>query len=110
MRDNSGALVGLRNPEGSPVVKKRYYYLRDALGSVVAVTNDQGAVVRRHVYSDPYGEDVSNDTTVTGAPVAVRGRVLRHRDRPLQARRALLRPRARQVDPERPNDAGVLTA
>jgi RHS repeat-associated protein len=58
----------MRNPEGSPVVKKRYYYLRDALGSVVAVTNDQGAVVRRHVYSDPYGEDVSNDTIVTGAP------------------------------------------
>lgn len=68
VRDNSGALVGMRNPEGSPVVKKRYYYLRDALGSVVAVTNDQGTVVRRHVYADPYGEDVSNDEIVTGAP------------------------------------------
>ena len=68
VRDNSGALVGMRNPEGNPVVKKRYYYLRDALGSVVAVTNDQGAVVRRHVYGDPYGEDVSNETVVSGAP------------------------------------------
>jgi RHS repeat-associated protein len=67
VRDNSGALVGTRNPEGSPVAKKRYYYLRDALGSVVAVTNDQGTVVRRHVYGDPYGEDVSNDEIVTGA-------------------------------------------
>jgi RHS repeat-associated protein len=68
VRDNTGALVGLRNPQGSPVVKKRYYYLRDALGSVVAVTNDQGAVVRRHVYGDPYGEDVSDDVIVSGAP------------------------------------------
>lgn len=68
VRDNSGALVGLRNPEGNPVAKKRYYYLRDALGSVVAVTNDAGAVVRRHVYGDPYGEDVSDDTIVGGAP------------------------------------------
>jgi RHS repeat-associated protein len=68
VRDNSGALVGTRVPEGSPVARKRYYYLRDALGSVVAVTNDAGAVVRRHVYGDPYGEDVSNDTIVTGAP------------------------------------------
>jgi RHS repeat-associated protein len=68
VRDNAGALVGTRVPEGSPVVKKRYYYLRDALGSVVAMTNDAGTVVRRHVYRDPYGEDVSNDTVVTGAP------------------------------------------
>ena len=68
VRDNKGALVGTRVPEGVPVVRKRYYYLRDALGSVVAVTNDQGTVVRRHIYGDPYAEDVSNDTIVTGAP------------------------------------------
>lgn len=67
VRDNTGALVGMRVPV-SLTAKKRFYYLRDALGSVVAVTNDQGAVVRRHVYGDPYGEDVSNDTIVTGAP------------------------------------------
>ncbi len=68
VRDNSGALVGMRNPEGTPVAMKRYYYLRDALGSVVAVTNDAGSVARRHVYGDPYGEVVSDDTIVSGAP------------------------------------------
>ncbi len=68
VRDNAGALVGMRNPQGSPVVMKRYYYLRDALGSVVALTNDAGTVVRRHVYEDPYGEVVSDDTIVSGAP------------------------------------------
>ena len=32
------------------------------------MTNDAGTVVRRHVYGDPYGEDVSHDTVVSGAP------------------------------------------
>lgn len=68
LRDNTGALVGIRNPEGTPPVKKRYYYLKDALGSPVALTNDQGTVVRRHVYNDPYGEEVTDSTVVAGAP------------------------------------------
>ncbi len=64
VRDETGVLVGFR--DGS--ARSRYYYLRDALGSIVAVTDAQGAVVRRHVYNDPYGEEVTNEEIVAGAP------------------------------------------
>lgn len=58
VRDNSGALVGMR----TETARDRYYYLRDALGSVVALTDESGAVARRFIYNDPYGDDVTSQS------------------------------------------------
>jgi RHS repeat-associated protein len=52
-RDNKGNLIGERTPDGN-----RWYYLKDALGSVVAVVSGSGAVANRYGY-DPYGRMVS---------------------------------------------------
>lgn len=57
VRDNRGKLVTVRCATGS------YYYLQDALGSITALTDAAGTVTRRHVYNDPYGEDVTSTGT-----------------------------------------------
>jgi RHS repeat-associated protein len=51
-RDSDGRLVLTR--EGGAT----YYYLTDALGSVVALTDAVGDAVARHRYDDPFGADV----------------------------------------------------
>jgi RHS repeat-associated protein len=64
-RDERGTLVGARPSGGS-----KYYYMFDALGSVVGLFNSSGVLVRSYKY-DPYGVIISN-TDLTGngtAPV-----------------------------------------
>ena len=56
-RDPSGTLVGTKQPGG------RYYYIQDALGSTVALTDSSGAVANSYKY-DPYGSMVSSSGTV----------------------------------------------
>ena len=50
-RDDRGAVQGHRTDDNS----ERFYYLTDAIGSVVAVTDGQGAVRSRYEY-DPFGQ------------------------------------------------------
>lgn len=65
-RDDDGVPLEVRNPNG------RFYYLLDALGSVIALTNSVGTVVTRYQY-DPFGgttqtgTDVGNRLRYTGA-------------------------------------------
>ena len=53
--DNSGNLISQRTPSGT------HYYILDALGSVVALTDDSGAVVGRYSY-EPYGKATHSGT------------------------------------------------
>jgi RHS repeat-associated protein len=57
-RDDKGGLVGEKLPNGS-----RYYYHRDALGSVLSVSDSSGTEANRYIYGDAYGEDL----TTTGS-------------------------------------------
>ena len=50
-RDNRGELVGERLADGS-----RWYYLKDGLGSVTAVINEDGSQVADRYAYDPYGQ------------------------------------------------------
>jgi RHS repeat-associated protein len=58
-RDPSGNLISQRTPSGT------HYYILDALGSVVALTDSAGAVVGRYSYQ-PYGK-ATHSGTVTSA-------------------------------------------
>ncbi len=51
VRDDEGKLVMVR-------CEGRFYYLKDHLGSIVALTDANGNESRRHTYRDPFGEDV----------------------------------------------------
>ncbi len=93
-RDNRGAVQGHRTKDNA----ERFYYLADASGSVVAVTDGQGAVRSRYEY-DPYGQtkpDADNprlrglSSRRAGAP-ALPGSAARPRDRLLQDGPPLLR-------------------
>jgi RHS repeat-associated protein len=63
-RDTTGGLVGRR--WGTTTTTKDYY-LFDGLGSVVALVDGTGVVIRRYDY-DPYG--VTTPTDATGTPLA----------------------------------------
>jgi len=56
--DNAGHLVGERTSTAG-----NYYYLFDALGSVVAATDKTGAVAATYRY-DPYGADIGTTGTL----------------------------------------------
>jgi uncharacterized protein RhaS with RHS repeats len=53
VRCSCGLLNDERTPDG-----KKYYYLFDGLGSIVAMTNSTGAEVNKYDY-DPYGNLIS---------------------------------------------------
>lgn len=55
-RDDRGNLIGQRLPGGT------YYYLFDGLGSVVALTDLNGAAANRYAY-DPYGNPIATGTS-----------------------------------------------
>ena len=59
-RDSSGALLGQRRPEG------KHYYLLDALGSVVGVTDGAGKLAATYRYG-PFGELASSTGSVVNA-------------------------------------------
>jgi hypothetical protein len=63
----SGSTYFLRTPDGQLLSERSaagtYYYLGDALGSVMALTNSAGSVVNTYAY-DPYGAS----TASTGSP------------------------------------------
>ena len=60
VRDNAGTLVSqVKRDATTPA----HYYLFDGLGSVVALTDQNGAVVARYDY-DPYGKQISSEPTV----------------------------------------------
>jgi RHS repeat-associated protein len=57
-RDDKGNLIGERTPDGN-----RWYYLKDGLGSVVAVISQSGSIGNRYGY-DPYGKVVTSSGMV----------------------------------------------
>jgi RHS repeat-associated protein len=57
-RDQSGNLISQRTPSGT------HYYVLDALGSVVALTDSAGAVVGRYAY-EPYGKPTHSGTVTS---------------------------------------------
>jgi YD repeat-containing protein len=59
-RDNKGNLIGERLPGGA-----RWYYLKDGLGSTVAVINESGSTVSNRYGYDPYGKSTSKSESVT---------------------------------------------
>jgi RHS repeat-associated protein len=61
-RTEDGRLIGAR-PSGSG----KYYYVTDGFGSVVALTNASGQIVRHYKY-DPYGNLTLNSPS-SGAPI-----------------------------------------
>jgi len=58
------------NPDGTT---SRYWYVLDGLGSVVALTDQNGKVVDRYAY-DAWGEETSNDATDETVPQQLRYR------------------------------------
>ena len=58
-RDASGHLIGERTPDGS-----HWYYLGDAIGSIVAVISASGENVANRYAYDPYGRQTYSSTTV----------------------------------------------
>lgn len=67
VRDPQGTLVSLVNDDTGD---DDQFYLFDGLGSVVATTDEGGALVTRYTY-EPYGEQISPDPSLTsgGEPV-----------------------------------------
>ena len=59
LRDPTGNLIGEETPDDN-----HWYYLKDGVGSVVAVVNDSGSVVNRYGY-DPYGNVTTSSATVS---------------------------------------------
>jgi RHS repeat-associated protein len=59
IRDDHGQLIGERTPDGN-----HWYYLTDALGSVVAVINGDGSTVGNRYGYDPYGQSTYSSGTV----------------------------------------------
>ncbi len=57
-RDNFGSIVGERTPDGN-----HWHYLKDALGSTVALIGNEGGVANRYAY-DPYGVPIVKSETV----------------------------------------------
>jgi len=55
-RDNGGALLDERTPNGT------YYYIHDALGSVIGLTDQNGNLANTYHY-DPYGRTTSTTGT-----------------------------------------------
>jgi RHS repeat-associated protein len=58
-RDNKGDLIGQRNPDGT-----RWYYLKDGLGSVVAVINEAGTTIGHRYGYDAWGKQTTQSGTV----------------------------------------------
>src|SRR5205814_982976 len=58
LRDGKGNLLGQRLPDSS-----HWYYLKDGLGSVVAVINGTGSTVANRYGYDPYGKLTSSSGT-----------------------------------------------
>jgi RHS repeat-associated protein len=58
-RDNNGNLIGQRNPDGT-----RWYYMKDGLGSVVAVINEAGTTIGHRYGYDAWGKQTSQSGTV----------------------------------------------
>jgi RHS repeat-associated protein len=61
-RSETGSLIGAR-----PASSGKYYYLGDGVGSVAALTNASGQIVRHYKY-DPYGNLTLNSPS-PGAPI-----------------------------------------
>lgn len=59
LRDAGGGLLGERTPDGN-----HWYYLTDALGSIVAVINGAGSSVPDRYSYDPYGKQTYASATV----------------------------------------------
>jgi RHS repeat-associated protein len=51
VRDNRGQVIGQRTPDGS-----HWYFLKDGLGSVVAVVSGDGSSIGARYAYDPYGQ------------------------------------------------------
>jgi RHS repeat-associated protein len=60
-RDNAGELAALRTANG-----KRYYYLTDALGSVIGLAGPSGDLAAAYRY-DPFGATINNTGNVENA-------------------------------------------
>ncbi len=60
MRDNRGSLIGQRTPNGN-----HWYYLKDGLGSIVAVIDGTGTQVKNRYGYDAYGNSIYKTETVT---------------------------------------------
>lgn len=59
LRDNKGQAIGQKVVSGTSTARR--YYVRDRLGSVVAITNGQAEVTKRYSY-DPYGNMTATGT------------------------------------------------
>jgi RHS repeat-associated protein len=70
LRDGKGNLLGQRLPDAS-----RWYYLRDGLGSIVAVINGNGSTVANRYAYDPYGK-VTTSTGTQSNPWGYAGGLL----------------------------------
>jgi RHS repeat-associated protein len=60
IRDATGGLLGERMPDGN-----HWYYLRDGIGSIIAVINGSGATLGDRYAYDPYGKVSYSSGTVT---------------------------------------------
>lgn len=81
---------GIDRPQSMQRAGKRYYYLEDAQGNVVAVTDSVGTIKNTYEYS-PYGEAISTTETVTNQ--------FRYKGRDWDAEARLYFMRARYYDP-----------
>jgi len=70
LRDGKGNLIGERTPDGS-----HWYYLKDGLGSIVAVINGAGGTIGHRYSYDPYGK-VTTSTGSTANPFGFQGGLL----------------------------------
>jgi len=59
IRDSAGGLLGEKTPDGN-----HWYYLKDALGSIVALINGAGSSVANRYGYDPFGKSTYSSTTV----------------------------------------------
>jgi RHS repeat-associated protein len=60
IRDSAGILLGQRTPDGN-----HWYYLKDALGSIVALINGAGSIVANRYGYDPYGKSTYSSVTIS---------------------------------------------
>ena len=88
-RDPSGDLLSERTPTGN------YYYIKDASGSVIAVTNTNGSVADAYTY-DPWGQTTSSTGTAPNSFGFDQGFQMPGGLLPL--RPTLLRPTRRKLD------------
>ncbi len=60
VRDNKGHVIGERTPDGG-----HWYYLKDGLGSVVAVVSSDGSQIGARFGYDPYGKSTYQSGAVS---------------------------------------------